>query len=120
MGIAGRIPESESEFYEAKITKQLNSADLQRLVALQMLYMAEKTHERFPDKPQLLIFDEILSNISDQNAEIVISFIKSIIENIGACAIIVSHTHKEIVSKRVGKMWIMRNNGEKIEITEHI
>lgn len=117
IGIISRIPESEKEFRDVKFGKQLNSADVQRLIALQILYFAIKEHEKNPEKTQLIILDEIIANVSEENTLKMLEFIKLILSQIGACSIIVSHTHKEAVCKCISQTWYMRNDGTKITIT---
>lgn len=116
IGISGRIPETEEEFRNMSLSKQLNSADLQRLIALQILYFATKEHNANPEKLQVIILDEILANISEQNAKVVLKFVAQILSSLGACTIIVSHTHKEVVREYASQTWYMRNDGDRITI----
>ena len=116
IGISGRIPDTMEDFKKVKFDKQLNSADIQRLLAVQILYFAIMEHQENPEKLQVIILDEILSNISEQNAQKVIEFIKQELSKIGGCTIIVSHTHKEAVRKCVSQTWYMRNEGDKIVV----
>ena len=116
IGISGRISETEEEFRNMSLSKQLNSADLQRLIALQILYFATKEHNANPEKLQVIILDEILANISEQNAKVVLKFVAQILSSLGACTIIVSHTHKEVVREYASQTWYMRNDGDRITI----
>ena len=117
LGINGRIPESEENFCNTNFKEQLNSADLQRLIALQILYFAIKEYEETPEDTKVIILDEILANISEQNAKLVLDYMYKTLKSIGACTIIVSHTHKSILQKYANQTWRMKNEGNKINIT---
>lgn len=108
-----RIPETKEEFFKLKCS-QLNTADRQMLIALQILYFAIKDYEE--GKKSLIILDEIFGNLSVERAKIVLPFIMSELSEIKACTILVSHTHKDEVKKYVTMVWQMRNVGENVLI----
>lgn len=111
-----RVPKSKKEFLELKCS-QTNSADRQMLVALQILYFAIKEHEEGA-KTQLIILDEIFANLSLERTQKVLPFIANELKKIGACTIIVSHSHKEEVKKYASAIWQMRNEGNEVIIEE--
>lgn len=105
-----RIPKTLKEFKEYELKLNANGADGQLMILLQILYFAIKEHELSPDKKQLIILDEAFANISPENSENVIKFISKIIEELNCPCILVSHAHKDIISKYVSTMWKMSNN----------
>lgn len=108
-----RIPETKEEFFKLKCS-QLNTADRQMLIALQILYFAIKDYE--DGYKNLIILDEIFGNLSLERAKTVLPFIMSELSKIKACTILVSHTHKDEVKKYVTGVWQMRNVGETVQI----
>lgn len=109
-----RIPKTKDEFYRLKCS-QLNSADRQMLVALQILYFAINSNYN-EGKRQLIILDEIFSNLSLDRTKIVLPFIMAELSKIKACTIVVSHTHKDEVKKYMSEIWQMTNQDKKILI----
>lgn len=108
-----RIPESKSEFFELECS-QINSADRQMLVALQILYFAAKDFEE--GNKQLVILDEIFGNLSFERTKAVLPFIMAELSKVKACTIVVSHTHKDEVKKYMSAIWQMRNVGREVLI----
>lgn len=108
-----RIPEQKDEFFKLKCS-QLNSADKQQLLALQILYFAIKDYEE--GKKNLIILDEIFSNLSFERTKIVLPFIMSELSKVKACTIVVSHTHKDEVKRYMSEVWQMRNDGATVLI----
>ena len=108
-----RIPEQRKEFYSLRCL-QINSADKQMLIALQILYFAIKDYEE--GKKNLIILDEIFSNLSLERTKVVLPFIMSELSKVNACTIIVSHTHKDEVKKYIAEVWQLRNDGDKVII----
>lgn len=108
-----RIPEQKSDFFNLKCS-QINSADKQMLVALQILYFAIKDYEE--GKTNLVILDEIFSNLSLERTKTVLPFIMSELSKSKACTIVVSHTHKAEVKKYMDGVWQMRNEGDTVVI----
>lgn len=108
-----RIPETKEEFYKLKCS-QLNSADRQMLIMLQILYFAIKDYEE--GKKNLIILDEIFGNLSPERTKIVLPFIMAELSEVKACTIVVSHAHKDEVKKYMSKVWQMRNVGETVQI----
>lgn len=108
-----RIPERKEDFFNLKCS-QLNSADRQMLVALQILYFAIKDFEE--GKKQLVILDEIFSNLSLERTKTVLPFIMAELSNIGACTIVVSHTHKDEVKKYMAGVWQLSNTEDEVQI----
>lgn len=110
-----RIPKNKKEFFELKCS-QVNSADKQMLIALQILYLAIKEHEK--ERTQLIIFDEILGNLSLERTKKVLPFIVNELAKIGACTIMVSHSHKDEIKKYIFAIWQMYNSGYNVVIEE--
>lgn len=110
-----RIPKSKKEFFDLKCS-QINSADRQMLVALQILYFAIKEHEKC--KNQLIILDEIFGNLSLDRTQKVLPFISEELAKVGACTIVVSHSHKEEVKKYISAIWQMYNKENEVIIEE--
>lgn len=108
-----RIPESKEDFFNLKCS-QLNSADRQMLVALQILYLAIKDFEE--GNKQLIILDEIFSNLSFERTKAVLPFIMAELSKIQACTIVVSHTHKDEVNKYMAQVWQLRNTENEVLI----
>ena len=100
------------------IKNALNGADRQLLIAIQILYFAIKNSQTNPNGCQLVILDEILANVSEKNAPKVMAFIKKELSKIGACCIIVSHAHSEVVHEYADFIWKMTNDGDKIIIVQ--
>lgn len=113
-----RIPITFDKFLKMKLTKEVNGADQQLLTALQILYFAVMKYKANPGFPQLIILDEILGNISPENAPRVMAFISQELRKIGACTIIVTHCHKEVVHEYVDQVWQMTNDGDYICIEQ--
>ena len=114
-----RVPKTDTEIDRLRLDKQVNGADRQLLIALQILYFAEKFHENNKEKIQLIILDEILANVSETNAPHVVKFITDELKKIGACTLLVSHSHKNVVFKYINKTWMMVNKpNSKITIFE--
>lgn len=111
-----RIPESKNEFFQMKCSA-INSADRQMLAALQILYFAIKEHEE-ENKRNLIILDEIFANLSDERTKKVLPFIANELAKIGACTIVVSHSHKEEIKKYASAIWQMRNEANEVIIEE--
>ena len=97
-----RIPESKSEFFKLECS-QINSADRQMLVALQILYFAIKDFEE--GKKQLVILDENFGNLSCERIKAVLPFIIDELSKVKACTIVVSH--KDEVKKYMSVIWPM-------------
>lgn len=108
-----RIPDTEEEFYNFELEKAINGADVQKLIALQILYLAETENK---EQPKLIILDEILGNVSEENAPKVMEYISQELKKIEAFTIIVSHAHKDVVCKYVDYIWQMTNDGDKIKV----
>lgn len=108
-----RIPKTKKEFFELKCS-QINSADRQMLVALQILYFAIKEHEE--GKTKLIILDEIFGNLSLERTKKVVPFIAAELAKIGACTIVVSHSHKEEINKYASEIWQMYNKENEVRI----
>lgn len=108
-----RIPEKKEEFYKFKCS-QLNSADRQMLIALQILYFAIKDYEE--GKKNLIILDEIFGNLSLERTKVVLPFIMTELSKVKACTIVVSHSHKDEVKKYMSAIWQMRNVGREVLI----
>lgn len=115
---AESIPQTESELFEMLINKPLNGAERQLLIAVQILYFAIKRHEQDSNATQLVILDEILANVSEENAPKVLRFIKDELTAIGACTIIVSHAHQKILSKYIDCIWEMKKENGRITISK--
>ena len=113
-----RVPNTCEAINALVLDKQINGADRQLMLALQILYFAIKENQKNPKKIQMIILDEILGNVSPENAPKVIGFMRSELEKIGACTLVVSHSHKEEVAKNASKTWQMTNEGKKIIIKE--
>lgn len=111
-----RIPRTKREFMDLNCF-QINSADKQMLIALQILYFAIKEEEE-NDTVQFVILDEILGNLSEERAKKIMPFISSELSRIGACTIIVSHSHKTEVRKYVSATWLMYNKENEVIIVE--
>lgn len=109
-----RIPKNKKEFFELKCSA-INSADRQMLVALQILYFAIKEHEE-DAKTQLIILDEIFGNLSFERTQKVLPFIVQELAKIGACTIVVSHSHKEEIKKYASAIWHMYNKENEVLI----
>ena len=110
-----RVPKNKKEFLELKCS-QINSADRQMLVALQILYFVIKEHEE--GKTKLIILDEIFGNLSFERTQKVLPFIVNELAKIGACTIVVSHSHKEEVKKYASAIWQMINKENEVLIEE--
>ena len=110
-----RVPKNKKEFFEMKCSS-INSADRQMLIALQILYFAIKEYEG--GKTKLIILDEIFGNLSLERTQRVIPFIVNELAKIGACTIVVSHSHKEEIKKYASSIWYMRNNEKEVLIEE--
>lgn len=108
-----RIPEHKEEFFELKCS-QLNSADRQMLIALQILYFVIKDFEE--GKKNVVILDEIFGNLSPERTKIVLPFIMNELSKARACTIVVSHAHKDEVKQYMTKIWQMRNDGNTVVI----
>ena len=113
-----RVPQNEERLYKMNIKNALNGADRQLLIAIQILYFAIKNSQTNPNGCQLVILDEILANVSEKNAPKVMAFIKKELSKIGACCIIVSHAHSEVVHEYADFTWKMTNDGDKIIIAQ--
>lgn len=112
-----RIPKNKKEFLELKYS-QVNSADRQMLIALQILYLAIKEYEK--ERTQLIILDEILGNLSLERTQKVLPFMVNELAKIGACTIIVSHSHKDEIKKYIFAIWQMYNSGYEVVIEESL
>lgn len=110
-----RIPKSKKEFFDLKCS-QINSADRQMLIALQILYFVIKEHEE--GKTKLIILDEIFGNLSLERTRKVIPFMANELSKVGACTIVVSHSYKEELKKYASAIWMMHNGDNEVIIKE--
>ncbi len=114
-----RIPYTLDEFLKMRLNKEVNGADQQLLIALQILYFAIIKYKEDHDFPQIVILDEILGNISQENVQKVMAFLSQELRKIGAYTIIVTHSHKKIVYEYIDQIWQMTNDGDTILIEQN-